>query len=449
MAASTNIRRVWQITMADQRVDSPTDVDELIPLGAYWIGETPSLGGFNFQYISPEGLAILARCKTAVLNGWPELESQEAPSNQSIAAAVKAASTVGTKIAIYFDTERVYKDYYTSNYATRRAKMADENWRVYTTGASGTPLNSYFNANGYAVLCTIQCPDDGNGHNSMEWMFPYEASWVFDGAENNTPAPDVDALYVDNLLLFPRFDADWDRDGVTEDNADSTVGDDYREGIASGAARFRALYPTKLLLGNGAEFPNAPGQLGGFGNLTHYNGMCDGLVIEHSIGKTFSPEYFMSTADFVAAIQGTEDAMLSSNFGMFNACPDDNLLTNLKLFRHALCCCKVITDLPFAWCENTEYQDVWSIDFDEYSIPIGPPIEARQTTDNENGIWRRDYEKVIFLWCPRGITGTINLGGTFYVFQGDAAAGRTPGSAVTSITFSSDRDGIMLSRTPT
>ena len=430
---------------------SATTVSVGIPLGMYWIGQG-DLGSFTTMYQSAQGIEDMRRRNVVVLNGWPELQGARGVSNAAIAASVKAASTIGTKVYVYFDTERVYKASYTSAFATRQAYIAARNWYVYAAGTSGTPIDSYFASNGYWINPTDFVTADASGRNAMEWMADYEPTWMWGGAEGNEATSLIDGTFWDNTLLRPRKDGDLNRDGSIDDNVSLTVGDWQRAGVASGVNRFKASYPSKQALGNLAEFPNVGGSgwPASFAALTHYSGLFHGGVLEHICGRSFSAETFMTTAQFVAAVQGSQDACLTPALTMFNACPDEPGFdaANYQQMRHALAACLVVSDMAFAYCRNTEFQSDWDW-YAEYDFALGNSTEARQTAAESGLIWRRDFENGIAIWWPRGVSGTINLGGTFYALQGNASGWLTPGQAVTSVTAPSARNGLILSRTPT
>ncbi len=433
-------------TLTQEAADFPRPL-----LGMYWIGGDSALGGFFNQYDSAQGIDAMSKRDVVIMNAWPELENQGGPNKQAVAAAVKAASTRGTEVYVYMDTERVYLASYTTNYATRRIKIEAENWYVYTSGSSGTPIGSYFGpTTGKAINPTIYVGDDTDGRNAMQWLADYEPTWIYGGAENNTAAPAIDGIFWDNTLLRPRQTADWDRNSSSDTSSNTTVGGWYMQGIATGVNRFKTNHPTKKALGNLAEFPNVGGSgwPASFAALTHYDGLFHGGVLEHICGRTFSAESFMTTAQYVAAIQGCEDACIDPNLLLFTACPDDFSSTNYRLMRHSLATCLVVSDTAFAWTRNTESMDKWDW-YDEYDFNLGLPLETRRTSAESNGIWRRDFENGIVLWNPRGNTGTIALGGTFYRLRGSQDTTANSAASVTSVTFSTARDGLILSRTAT
>lgn len=420
---------------------------EGIPLGMYWIGQG-DLGSFTTMYQSAQGIEDMRRRKVVVINGWPELQGARGVSTAAIVASVKAASTIGTKVYVYMDTERVYKGSYTSAFATRQAYIAARNWYTYASGTGGTPIDSYFANNGYWINPTVFVPDDASGRNAMEWMADYEPTWMWGGAEGNEASTQIDGMFWDNTLVRPRQNGDLNRDGTIDDRTNLTVGDWYRAGIASGISRFKTNYPTKQALVNLAEFPNVGGSgwPANFGALTHYSGLAHGGVLEHIMGRSFSPETFMSTAQFVAAVQGSEDALIDPSLGIFNACPDDFSATNYQAMRHALACCLTVTNMSFGWTRHTEFQSDWDW-YDEYDFPLGAPTETRKAY--ASGAIRRDYANGIVIWWPKGVTDAVSLGGTFYALQGNARGWLTAGQAVTSVTAPSARNGLILSRTPT
>src|SRR5690606_40676863 len=217
-------------------------------LGAYWLGVD-----YLNDYQDPTNIAKMAARDVVVISGWPELEGVRGVSNNTIVNAVHAINP-NCVIVCYTDVERVYKDSFTSAHATRRAKIAAENWYVYSSGTTGTPLDSYYSNDGYAINVSTYSPQDSSGRLPCEWMADYEWSWMAEGADNNTACPGWNGIFFDNALVQPRFNADWTRSGGS-DNA-STVAAEYRAGIAAGAIRFKENNPTKYVFGNIAELPN-------------------------------------------------------------------------------------------------------------------------------------------------------------------------------------------------
>lgn len=435
-------------------------------LGMYWVGNDTSLGGLTVQYTTAAGIARMARCAYVVISRNPEWEAAGYPGTQAIAAAVKAASQVGTKVVSYTDTERVYKASTTTDYATRRAKIAAENWYLYDTGTSGTPLNSYFASDGFTINPTGFVPRDGQGRTATEWMADFEPSWMWGGAEGNAPSADLAGIFWDNVLKGPRINGDYNRDGVRDSSKSETVKAWYRAGIATGISRARSNFPTRLHTGNLAEFvvfndDGNPDLL-----ASEYAQLLDGGVIEHVIGNFFSIEAFESASGMVARLRKVHDVVRDPSMTGFHAYPDNSSRTNWQAFRHALACCLVATDFNFMWTRADGHQ-FWDW-YDEYDFDLGPPLASspRQVGATQSGIWRRDYTNGIALWAPKGVSGTINLGGTFYRLRGTQAPGVNNGAAVTSVTFGvntipywsnqtvtsqsiAGRDGLILSRTPT
>jgi hypothetical protein len=142
-----------------------------------------------------------------------------------------------------------------------------------------------------------------------------------------------------------------------------------------------------------------------------------------------------------------EDMIRDPMLGMVTCYPSDLQQTNYQEMRHCLTFTLVATNMTFGWEREPGWGN-WD-DYEEYDFNLGQATEARQTAAESNSIWRRDFDNGIAIWCPKNVTGTLTLGGTFYALQGQASAWLADGAAVTSITCSSARNGIILSRTPT
>jgi hypothetical protein len=416
-----------------------------------WIGHNSSLGGVGGQYQSATGIEWMRRRHLVIINRYPELEAAGGFSSiNAIVNAVNAASTVGTQIFHYCDGDAVYKDSATFAFATKRAKYAAEGWYAYLNGTTN-PVDSWFSSSGYTVNCTTFCPADSDGKKAVQWGLEWEWGWMAQGTEGNTPAPGLRGPFYDNQNSGPRVNADWNRDGVTDaaltGNPPWNVPPKtwYRAGYAAGIAAFRNTYPDAIVLGN----VEAAGTSSPSTDLPEYNQVHDGGTIEYIVGiPDVTYESWLSTLALVTRLQQGEDLFINpAEYCIFMGHPEDHSATNYQAFRHFLALVLVVSNSAICWSRSDGY-DVWDW-YDEYDFNLGPPTETRRTSAESNGIWRRDYTNGIALWAPKNVTGTISLGGTFYVLRGNAAAFLTPGAAVTSVTFFTARDGIILSRTPT
>jgi hypothetical protein len=412
--------------------------------GMYWIG-----GDFTNQYQSAAGIANMARRQVVILNGWPELQAARGVSNQTIAAAVKAASTVGTKLFGYYNPEAI-EDPPSGVRVTQYNQINSANWWAYVNGSSGTRVDSYFSTAQTSVVPTNNTTPADSLY-APEWITRHSRDWWIGGAESNTAAPDMDGLFMDNVLLFPRVDADWDRDGstdfwqrnITTAPPPSTTAP-YRQGWKRAATWFRANEPTRYLFGNNADFWLSR-LVGGYGwpvpdlDQELHGGVWEFLLNLNDPYYTGAElaQYYRDLYDSLRAPQW----LIVEHHSITNS-PNDH-----QSASYGFAFCRVCGDGYYDYVQQDGHANHEWFDWMDYRL--GAASEARVTAATDGTAWRRGFTNAIVIWWPRGSTSTVTLGGTFYALRGDGARWLTPGQSLTNITPPSDRNGIILSRTPT
>lgn len=432
--------------------------------GMGFIGGVPEHSGsgknpFATQYSDPKYIAQMAKRQHVVIGGWQEIESQGRRPLEEIVRAVKAASQVGTKIYQYYLPEALEETWPVPYRNSLRNKLNAESWWLYESGTSGNKVPSFwavYQPEMRTINTSAHVRPDANGLIASEWIVKDTIDWAMDGQLNNTPAPSLDGLYQDNTNPLPGVVGDWDLDGQAEDwtykyddqpPAPQAETAQYREGWARAARYFRQRKPDKLLLCN-ATGQYITRKMAGYGypvpqmdqeyhggiyefltNLTDGSQTAMRLCEQYrDIEDSFRPPRILIYQHH-ALVPGTFNDHRSAMYG----------------FAH----CRVAGNGYYNYTVYSGHSThEW---FDWMDFKLGRPLEPRITAPTHGECWMRNFENGIVIWWPRGVTQTVNLGGTFYVLRGDGARWLTPGAAVTSVTppTGQDRNGLLLSRTPT
>jgi hypothetical protein len=211
---------------------------------------------------------------------------------------------------------------------------------------------------------------------------------------------------------------DWNRDGSSDSQNDSTVGQWWRDGMIRHANQIKTRMPGKLVTGNIGRSGQAEAVNTGF------NQQLNGGVLERYIGETWSAE----------------------NFG-WNP-------TDYKTFRYGFTSA-LMDDAYFDFSNGTSgkiYQPgvVW---FDEYDLAgtantkwLGTAVDGTPTSPWQNGVYRRRFQNGMALVNPRGNGNrTVTIEAGYRRFLGNQARTINNGNPASSITLQ-DRDGILLKK---
>lgn len=398
----------------------------------YWIG-----GDFYNQYQSAAGIENMARRQIAIILSWEGLEAARGVTNTAIVNAVKAASTVGTKVFGYYNPEAV-EDPTDGARPTYTAKMESANWWLYQNGSSGTKVDSYFSSAQTSINLTSFTTADGDGLRAPQWITKFwrdHFGSAFDG------------LFIDNYLLWPRVSGDWNRDGSSDNGqqgGSETVANWWRAGLAACASYFRTLEPSKLIIGNTSDLWKY--RAVGLGTTVPLlDQTLNGGISEFGLALD-EPSY--NASDIALHLRDVEDAAAAPKLVIFEHESPTGSLNDQQAARHGHACCRVVTDMYYDYSQNSGHAvHEW---FNFMSFRLGTASESRRTAATHGTAWLRNFQHGVEIWWPQGSTSTVNLGGTFYALQGDASAWLTPGQAVTSVTAPpGGRNGIILSRVPT
>jgi hypothetical protein len=278
--------------------------------------------------------------------------------------------------------------------------------------------------------------------------------------------PHLDGFFVDNVLMEPHHQGDWNMDGTTTSTEGGSGKSDVstalalRQGFAAGASAFRAQFPNMTLLGNLTPYTFAAG----YARLTTnpdptIKNKYDGALLEHWTGEFYSPESWGGPSDMINAAKSQANHLAKPEFQLMQS----RRRSGSELFqdmRQAICSALVVSNGHIAYVNNSFASTgatnvgAWYDEYGNYgTLPryyLGvaedlPVTSASQTWTS--GVYRRRFQNGWVLWNPRGNgVRTVNLGQTMRKLQGRSGFSDTTvnnGAQVTSVTLQ-DRDGLVL-----
>jgi len=121
-----------------------------------------------------------------------------------------------------------------------RDKLEAQKWYLYQSGAGGSKVldGTYLTPNH-----TDFVPKDANGKRWNTWFADYHFDQVWKHINK------LDGTFTDNFFWKPAVNGDWNRDGRSDSQNDSTVGTWYRQGMISHTNRVKTR-TGKLVTGN-------------------------------------------------------------------------------------------------------------------------------------------------------------------------------------------------------
>jgi hypothetical protein len=310
------------------------------------------------------------------------------------------------------------------------AKLDAQRWWLYSSGTSGSPLADAFPGQ-WAVNTTLFPAPDSNGDRYVNWY----AKWAISSYFNHAPA--IDGFWTDGVGTKPVNDGDFNLDG-SEDNIYSAASW-HRQGYRAYFNSLRAGMPGKYQLGNLADWGRPDT------DITDYNGMLNGGLIEGMIGMNWSVETWGGWQAMMAWYRKTMTAVAEPKLVQFH------LLGNVgdyQTMRYALTSC-LMDDGYFTFdslASRTESPDSSAPWFDEYNANLGYATSSPPTAEWQSGVYRRDFQNGIALVNPKGNGARQVFLETDYVkLSGSQAPGVNDGQTVRSVILQ-DRDGIILKR---
>jgi hypothetical protein len=393
--------------------------DDYPRLGAYAIGSPK-------DYYSADYQKQLAKVQVAVINIYPGWGVAQKTTLEQTVKQIKAINP-NTKVFDYVIGEGLASPANVA-YADYESKVNSANWWLYTSGLTTTKVLTDFGHSVYVLNITTQAQKDSSGQNFAQWFGGYAASSM------GTPNPTLDGLFTDNVFWKPRRDGDWNLDGKIDSQNDPTVQGWYRAGYRLYADTLKKAMPGKLQLANIADWGQSTAV------LTEYKGVWNGGILEHIIGKTYSPETGGWSA-MMADYRKTMDALAAPKLGLFQ---QDGSLTDYQGMRYGLASC--LMDDGYYTFNDLAHENYGVAWFDEFDAKLGGAVSKPQTAAWQAGVYRRDFENGIVLVNPKGNGAhEVTLEADFIKLKGTQDSKVNDGSTVRKVTLQ-DRDGIILMR---
>jgi hypothetical protein len=391
----------------------------LFPLvGQYLIGGPQDYG-------SPTYLANIAKLNMVILSVWPGFSSN-GMTMQGVIEAIKKINP-NEVVLLYQDINELAVSP-AAIWAPDVNAINANHWWLYKSGSSGTKVNSWYGTGYYEVNTTIMYPRNS----SDQWYVDWRAAWQV--ATYATPIPAADGFFTDNVFWAPRVNGDWQQDGASDSDSNSTVQQWYRQGYEHFINDLKAKMPGKYQTGNIADW-GSPSAV-----ITEYNQLMSGGLMEGMIGLSWSNET-RGFAVMMAAYKKMMGAIAHPQLVIFE---QDGSATDYQGMRYGLASC-LLGNAYFHYDVGGSRNSVgW---FDEYNANLGAATSAAfPSAAYQKGVYRRDFQNGIALVNPKGNgKQTVTLETSYRKLSGKQDPSINNGETVTSVTLN-DRDGIILLR---
>lgn len=362
-----------------------------------------------------------------ILNVWPNWESGRGTTMEQVVRNIKSRNA-STRVFLYVANNE-YDDTWTA-WPEVKAKLDSERWWAYQSGGDGVRVKSTWGTTHYIINNTQGSRRDASGRTFPEWYAQYIVDKFY------TPNPSIDGFFLDNAFWKPRVDADWNRDGTT-DQRDSTFSRQMmQQGLKRHFEVLNSLMPGKLQIANVADFG------GDDTNLSDISGVIHGGLLEHLVGTQYSPERWTGWSGTMRFYRKTRAALAGPRMAIFH---QEGSPTAYRDFRYGFATC-LMDDGYYFFSPGNFHDSVW---FDEFDNDLGQAISSPPTTAWQKGVYRRDFEKGIVLVNPQGNGGQdIELEGDYRRISGRQDPAVNSGQLVRRLRLE-EKDGIVLLRTTT
>ena len=387
-----------------------------------------TLNGGNTTSLTPAHVAPLGVMSLGAYEGWV---SKGGLNPSQFAAAAKAINP-NFKMFIYTITEESDNPPSPSNLSP----IASAPWWLTTSGTSGSLVSSGYGSRIAVNLTTYS--KVYNGQNYPTWRAQQDVRAFLN------PFAAVDGIFVDGVFSAPRVNGDWTLSGTSQSETNPTTQHIYRLGFNAyfSAVRAAASSSQQMIIGNVADwYQNALG----LADVTDYQGVLNGGVIESIIGESYSPETWGGWATMMATYSKIMNTMAAPKLLIFSV--DGDSATDYQEARYGLGSC-LLGDGYFYFNVAANYNDY--VTFDEFSAnlgaALGPALVFPGAAAWQKGVYRRDFQNGIALVNPKGNgPQTVTLETSYKHLLGTQAPSVNNGQTVTTVTLN-DRDGVILLR---
>jgi hypothetical protein len=353
---------------------------------------TPKVAGLDYtQSSSTERIALLAKHKLVLIGLGRD---KSATFIQNIVNGVRSRNP-SVKIGNYvlINELQCSASSGTSMYPLVQAANSTS-WWLRTSSGSRTQWTTNYNACDMNVTSWGRKNSAGQSWTQYKWSRDYNS--FFRIASFNY-------VFIDNFWGKPRTTADWRRIGTNQSSSDPTIQAAFRSGMSNYVRSVRSTNSSLKVMGNSDYELNKP----------EHAELLDGAFLEGSMGKSWSRETWAgwkSTMDYYRAAMRNTRAPNDVIFQVFGS------HTDYKMMRYGLASAMMDNGyfmyLPLVKPSYPKW-------FDEFSAPIGTPIDAPPTAPAQNGIYKRRYTNGIVLVNPsKTTTASINIGSGYKRLKG-------------------------------
>ncbi len=386
----------------------------------------PRFLGINIgakNYGDPRYQRELARLDIAILGfykGW----GAGGDSAAAMRVAVQAIKAHNPRILLgqYTVLNEAYDD--PRDIATRdlKDKLDASGWWLQSAAGRRVQWTSRYAS--WEVNLTQWAAPDELGRRWPEWLAERNAKAFF------RDVPELDIVYIDNVMARPRVRGDWDRDGRDDDPGSARILAQHHAGHLAYWKRLRALVPSALLIGN------VDGDLAN----PEWRGQLDGAILEALMGESWSIEaregWPAMMARYRAALRHTRAPAIVG----FNVTGDAR---DYRALRYAYASC-LLDDGYFSFTDRARGHAgvAW---FDEFDLRLGRALGPPPSAPWSGGVWRRDFEHGVALVNPQARAQSVDLEPGLRRLAGrqDPA---TNNAGVAGTLVLRPRDGIILRR---
>jgi hypothetical protein len=308
-------------------------------------------------------------------------------------------------------------------YPTYDAAIIANGWALYVNGTSGTMANNFYNSAWKQVNPTSSTPTDGNGDRACGFFAKYALS-QFTGGTTGNRSTALDGLMFDNTLWKPRTDGDYNRNGSSDSQNDSTVQTAWRTGEKVLYDTARSVRPDLIYAGNISDWPNAGGYSFNLADIAPLNQIPQGSFAEYILGTpgvafgewggfTIGLNSYRYQMDGCAApklVMFVHNDMASNGIDAASGS-----LPAYQKSRYGLCMCLLDDGYYYAPRDHSYRSDSTNW-FDEYWGGnlntrgfLGQRVGSRPSAAYSGGVWVSEFENGYAICWPPGVTSSITL----------------------------------------
>jgi hypothetical protein len=320
----------------------------------------------------------------AVLNMFPSMGTTAMQAQISGLRAINPS----IKLAQYVVLNEWSHSTTTTNidYGAPYAAIEANDWWVHTASGAHVQWTAVYGND--EVNITRWAPADAQGRRWPQWKAQWDTSTVLGKLSG------LDYVFNDNVMFQPRYDADLMRNGSNQLRSDPSIQAAFRTGYADYWAALRAHNPSLGIIGN------ADNDLG----HAEFKGQLEGAFLECQMGKSWSIETWGGWAAMMKRYRDVMAHTKTPGLVIFQACGANGIDPAQARYGFA----SVLMDNGlFAYTVNGVTAPYWA---DEFSAPLGTPVDAPPTVATASGIWMRRYSNGVALVNPGTSTLSIDLG---------------------------------------